>query len=787
MFTYFLKEKSDATRATERFLADIAPYGKVKTLSFHEDIFPSGNVKRVRSDNGGEFTSAEFSSLLVKNQIKHEKSAPYSPHQNGTAERSWRTLFEMARSLLLEAGLPKNLWTYAVMTATHIRNRCYSQRLQDTPYGVITGKKPDVARMQIFGSTCYPTVQNPKKLDARSKKGVFVGYDRDSPSYLVYDPDTRVISKHRLVKFTFVVNPLPDADGFIPPSEEPNIKPDSSTNDVPIAKPELKKYPLRSRQQQPSPSEDPEVESEESDAAKFVHYCYHVNTPATFKEAMSCPEASQWKQAMDNEFESLQSNDTFIETELPSNKSLVGGKWVYNLKGNPDSPTFKARFVAKGFSQVEGIDYHETFSPTARMETVRTLIQVAAHRDLDLQQMDVKTAFLHAPIEEEIYVNVPKGYESSTNPNKVWKLKKSLYGLKQSGRNWNATLHNHLKDNGFVQSIADPCLFIKFVNGEIIYLLVWVDDIVLASSDPQLMASTKLHLSQEFKMKDLGQLNHFLGIDFNRSNGQISMSQEEYIEKILKKFGMSDCKPRGTPCEANPNAYENEGDEAVDQTLYRQMIDSLIYAMVCTRPDLSYAVTKLSQHLACPTTADLTMLKHVFRYLKKTSNYRLTYSKSSTDLQIFAYCDADWAASKDRRSISGYCISLNENGPLISWKSKRQNSIALSTCEAEYVAMSIACQEVMFLKENLLFDILGVKVNSLMSCDNQGAIALSKNPTKHSKAKHIDIRYHFVRECHEKGVLDLKYVPSNDNFADIFTKPPKKFLLEKFTHFIFGN
>ena len=580
---------------------------------------------------------------------------------------------------------------------------------------MVTGKKPDVAKMQIFGSTCYPTVQNPKKLDACSKKGVFVGYDRDSPSYLVYDPDTCAVSKHRLVKFTFVINSLPDADGFIPASEEPNIKPESSTNDLPFAKPELKKYPLRSRQQQPSSSEDPEVESEESDAAKFINYCYHINTPATFKEAMSCPEASKWKQAMDNEFESLQSNDTFIETELPSNKSLVGGKWVYNLKGNPDSPTFKARFVAKGFSQVEGIDYHETFSPTARMETVRTLIQVAAHRDLDLQRMDFKTAFLHAPIKEAIYVNVPKGYESSTNPNQVWKLKKSLYGLKQSGRNWNATLHNHLKHNGFVQSIADPCLFTKSVNGEIIYLLVWVDDIVLASSDPQLMANTKSHLSQEFRMKDLGQLNHFLGIDFNRSNGQISMSQEEYIEKILKKFGMSDCKPRGTPCEANPNAYENEDDEVVDQTSYREMIGSLIYAMVCTRPNLSYAVTKLSQHLACPTAADLTMLKHVFRYLKKTSNYCLTYSKSSTDLQIFAFCDADWAASKDRRSISGYCVSLNVNGPLISWKSKRQNSIALSTCEAEYVAMSIACQEVMYLKESLLFDFLGVKVNSLMS------------------------------------------------------------------------
>lgn len=226
IFTYFLKERSDATCATEKFLADIAPYGKVRTLSFHEDIFLSGDVKRVRSDNGGEFTSNKFSDLLVRNRIKHEKSAPYSPHQNGTAERSWRTLFEMARSLLLEEGLPKNLWTYAVMTATHVRNRCYSQRLKNTPYGAITGMKPDVTKMQIFGSTCYPTVQNPKKLEPRSKKGIFTGYDRDSPSYLVYDPETRAISKHRLVKFTSTDNRMPesDTDQPIPVSEEQTVK-----------------------------------------------------------------------------------------------------------------------------------------------------------------------------------------------------------------------------------------------------------------------------------------------------------------------------------------------------------------------------------------------------------------------------------------------------------------------------------------------------------------------------------------------------------------------------------
>lgn len=286
IFTYFIREKSDATRATEKFLADISLYGKVRTLSFHDDLFPNGEIKRVRSDNGGKFTSKEFETLLIQNRIKHKKrSAPCSPHQNGTAERSWRILFEMARSLILESGLSKNFWTYAVMTATHIRNHCYSQRIKDTPYGLITGTKPDIVKLQVFGSICYPVIHKPKKLDPRAAKRISVGYDRNSPSYLVYDPETRSVSKHRLVKFTTAVNLLLDVDDPLPVTGEPNVKPESSHVDasLTVVKPELKKsYLLRSRQQ--STSNECKDKPEEADAVKYVHYCYHIKTPETFQK-----------------------------------------------------------------------------------------------------------------------------------------------------------------------------------------------------------------------------------------------------------------------------------------------------------------------------------------------------------------------------------------------------------------------------------------------------------------------------------------------------------------------
>ena len=803
IFTYFIKEKSDATRATEKFLADISPYGKIKSLCFHEDLFPTGNIQRLRSDNGGEFTSHEFQSLMLKNQIKHEKSAPYSPHQNGTAERSWRTLFDMARSLILDSGLPKYLWTYAVMNATHIRNRCYSQRIQNTPYGLITGTKPDISDLHLFGSICYSYVNNAKKLDPRSEKGIFIGYDRDSPSYLVYNPISKSVSKNRLVKFTDTIKPFNDDDPYLTVGqdeeqeisvgdEEVHVQHNDNVEneEVPMEnnneeeQQTVKKYPTRTRQ---TPDYFGSYVKECVETNSVLDFCYYT-VPQTFNEAVSCQDSISWKIAMDTEMEMLKLNNTFTLTELPPNKSIVGGRWVYTLKGDPENPMYKARYVAKGYSQVEGIDYHETFSPTARMETVRSLVQLSCQNDLLLHQMDVKSAYLHAPIEEEIYIRIPPGYESE-NPKQVWKLSKSLYGLKQSGRNWNMTLHEHLKDHEFIQSKSDPCLFIRKVGeSDIVYLLVWVDDIIIASSDSSLMDETKTHLSKAFDMKDLGELKHFVGIEFVRINDSISLSQEKYIVKLLQRFKMEDIKPRGTPCELNLKSYDScESKDPVDQHLYRQLVGSLIYAMVCTRPDISYVVTKLSQHLSSPSQADFAMVKHVFRYLKKTINYKLTYRKSTDGLQLTVYSDADWAASNDRRSISGFCISLNPEGPPISWKSKRQCSVALSTCEAEYVAMSIACQELVYLKKNLLQDMLCMDLHAVLYSDNQGAIALSKNPTKHSKAKHIDIRFHFIRECYLQHLMKLEFIPSNDNYADIFTKPPKKLLLQRFHSYIFGH
>ena len=501
---YFLKNKTDAIGATQQFLADIAPIGKVKCI---------------RSDNGGEFISSKFKSILRENQIKHQTCAPYSPHQNGTAERAWLSLFSMARCLLIDAKLPKMLWTYAVMTAAYIRNRCFNDRLGKTPYEALTGLRPNLNSMHVFGSVCYAYIQNPKKLDPRSREGIFVGYDKSSPAYLVYYPASMKVEKVRCVKF-FDSPELVDA-GKVDQIEEdidtrPNITPEIEqpvTAEEKSVSPQVEegghRYPTRTRNR-PTYLDEYVVENiPDSTANLAVDYCYRMSEiPSCYAQAISSPDSTSWKRAMDEEIHSLESNDTYELTALPHNREVVGGKWVYTIKSGPNSEqTYKARFVAKGYSQIPGVDYHETFAPTARMSSIRVLIQHAAQNNMVVHQMDVKAAYLNAPIDCDIYVEQPKGYEKvGKNGEKlVCKLNKSLYGLKQSGRNWNETIHDYLSKEGFVQSLADPCVYRKFVDDDAsncIILVIWVDDLIISASNNKLLEDVKKSLSDKFKMKE---------------------------------------------------------------------------------------------------------------------------------------------------------------------------------------------------------------------------------------------------------------------------------------------
>ena len=477
-----------------------------------------------------------------------------------------------------------------------------------------------------------------------------------------------------------------------------------------------------------------------------VDYCYRLNDlPTSYSEAVSSPDSVKWKNAMDEEFASLANNNTFTLTEPPPDREIVGGKWVYTIKtGVNNEETYKARYVAKGYSQIPGVDYHETFAPTARMSSIRVLVQHAVQNNMQVHQMDVKSAYLNAPIDCDIYVEQPKGYEKFGKKGEklVCKLNKSLYGLKQSGRNWNETLHDYLARDGFSQSLADPCVYFKFIDGnrnKCIIMIIWVDDLIISASNSTLLQSVKDGLCKQFKMKDLGVLHWFLGTEFKCSDDVIEMSQSRYIEKVLTKFNMTDCKPKTTPSVLEYDKLVGiESPELEDSNLYRQIVESLIYIMTGTRPDLCHIVTKLSQRMSKPTVAALNAAKHVLRYIKGTSQLSLKFRRTENPLELIGYSDSDWGGNvSDRKSISGYGFLLSEYGPLISWKSKKQQTVPLSMCKAEYIALAEAVQESKFLKQ--LCSDLGILQASSSTMINAG------NPAFHKRSKHrYQVPFHQV-------------------------------------------
>ena len=314
-------------------------------------------------------------------------------------------------------------------------------------------------------------------------------------------------------------------------------------------------------------------------------------------------------------------------------------------------------------------------------------------------------------------------------------------------------------------------MYVKNDGKDMLIVLIWVDDIIIGCSDDKMLKNFKQSLTEKFKMTDLGDIKWFLGMTFECNEEFIEINQTRYIHKILERFGMSDCYPSKTPCDVSlSNTSHFDSAELTDAKKYREMVGSLIYIMIGTRPDLSYVVTKLSQYMSQPNVAHFNAAKRVLKYLKGTADYSLKFHRSDDPILLLGFSDSDWGNSEDRKSITGYCFKLQNSGPLISWKSKKQSVVALSSCEAEYIALTHTVQEAKFLKQ-LIYDILCLNVECHIGVDNQGAILLSKNPVFHQRSKHIDIRYHYIRDEISKGNINIFYVQSCDNLADIFTKP----------------
>ncbi|GKD80501.1 retrovirus-related pol polyprotein from transposon TNT 1-94 [Tanacetum coccineum] len=458
------------------------------------------------------------------------------------------------------------------------------------------------------------------------------------------------------------------------------------------------------------------------------------------KEAMA---DSAWIEAMQDElhqFDRLQVWELIVK---PFGKTVIKLKWLWKNKKDEGQTVIrnKVRLVAKGYAQEEGIDFEESFAPVARLEAVRIFVAYAAHKSFLIYQMDVKTTFLNGPMKEEVYVVRLDGFVDLDHLEKVYRLRKALYELKQAPRAWYNELSNFPMSKGFTKGTVDPTLFMIRYEEDILLVQIYVDDIIFGSTNPKFSKRFEKLMHSRFEMSLMGEMKFFLGLQIQQSPRGIFINQAKYALEILKKHGMDKYDSVGTPMATKPKLDADLSGKLVDQTDYHSKIESLMY-LTSSRPHIVQAVCYCVRYQARPTEKHLKEVKRIFRYLKGTINMGLGYPKHF-DFELTAFSDADHAGCLDtRKSTSGGIQFLSDK--LVKWMSKKQDCIAISTAKAEYVALSASCAQVMWMRTHLKD--YGFNYNKIpLYCDSQSAIAISCNPVQHSRTKHIHTRYHFIK------------------------------------------
>ena len=777
-------------------------------------------AKTVRTDNGGEYVNLNLKKWFEECGVFHETTIPYTPEQNGKAERLNRTLLDKVRCMLQESKLPKNLWAEAVNTANYLRNRSPISSCDTmTPWELFYGNKPDVSNLRVFGADAYVHIPEHQrdKLSSRSIQGKMIGYASNSKGWRILLPDSSIKQSRNVV---FEEAPLVDATSIATEEDDlaanqENVEPlafsdddndngdddhhsshgDSmeTSDDDPDNPDNHKRSASRTTSQVLRGDTDDESMTRPPQRPRLQNVLFprlprfrgtpqqaSINSaivePATAKEALTTPEASEWKAAMEDEIKSLKQNDTWELKPCPPDVRPIPVKWVFVVKkkANGSIERFKARLVVKGFHQQHGIDYDEVFAPTSKYATLRALLTYVATNDWECHQIDIKTAFLNGVLEETIYCQQPPCMEEE--PRKyVCHLKKALYGLKQAPKAWYTKLKSEFAKMRFEPSLTDPGLFVNHTNPEAPqFCLVWVDDILCVGANLNVVNNIKAQLGKVFDLHDLGEVHFYLGITITRDrNAKVfKLHQAKQVKRLIEKFGMEKSKPRSVPISPGTLISKIDGDEFENKdNIYGQLVGSLIFLSICTRPDIAYSMSVLSKFMSAPTTAHWNIAKGVLRYLLDTSNKALVLG-GHAKLVPTGYCDADYAGCVDtRKSTSGFVFFLGNS--TINWSSKKQSTVAVSTTEAELVSATHAVKEALWITHLMRDMRLPVSTISIAS-DSQGAMHLINNPVQSQRSKHIDVVYHFAREHVVKGNVAFKYVPTSEMVADVFTKPLPK-------------
>ncbi|KAK1663300.1 hypothetical protein QYE76_051459 [Lolium multiflorum] len=565
-------------------------------------------ILAIRSDNGTEFKNYTLDDFLGEEGIEHQYSTPYTPQQNGVAERKNRTLIEAARTMMMEYKSNYNFWAEAISTACHATNRLYFRKgLEKTPYEILTGNKPNVSYFKVFGCKCYILVKDTRlsKFDSRAQEGIFVGYATDSHAYRVFNKSSGRVVESCDVTFDEDDRSLEERSASF--NLYNNLKFNLNlkinldiynNNQVQVHLNKLKNNIHRKLVYLNTQHQVTKVKLQRNVTTRrqLANFCAHHAfvsrvEPLKVDDALKDPD---WLNAMQEELNNFKRNDVWTLMKRPDHcRNVIGTKWIFKNKQDESGTVIrnKARLVAQGYSQVEGVDFGETFAPVARLESIRILLAFASHHGFKLQQMDVKSAFLNGPLHEEVYVKQPPGFEDPHFPDHVFKLKKALYGLKQAPRAWYEHLKELLEDRGFEVGKIDPTLFTKKVNGELFVCQLYVDDIIFGSTNTKFNDEFAMLMTNRFEMSMMGELKYFLGFEIKQMRQGTFINQAKYLQDMLKRFDMKDAKGIGTPMQLKCQLTLDEGGKAVDTKLYRSMIGSLLY-LCASRPDIMLSVAR---------------------------------------------------------------------------------------------------------------------------------------------------------------------------------------------------
>ena len=520
-----------------------------------------------------------------------------------------------------------------------------------------------------------------------------------------------------------------------------------------------------------------------------------LRLPKTHRMAMKSKDSRNWRKAEQAELDSMTTHQVFTHMVLPPGKKKIDTKWVYTLKSKDGVITkYKARLVAKGYEQIYGVDYEETYAPVAKFTSLRIVLAISAQLNFDIQQMDVDTAFLNAKLAEEVYIAVPEGITVAEGCDCI-RLNRALYGLKQSPREWYEQINAYLQSLSFKRLKSEHCLYFYINNDEICIISLYVDDLIIAGSSKAVTDRIKMLMKKRYSMKDLGDVDEILGcrVHVDSSLGTVTMNQKKYTEGLLEKYlkpGSTWCDTPAdnklvlvpTPSTDTTNNNSNNNNNSVDMS-YREVVGSLLWLSLGTRPDITYAVSQVAKFSSNPGPQHWEAVHRIIRYLHGTRTLGLTYHAHQhgsddspvtlTSMKPHGYVDADYARDKTTfRSVTGYIYFLAK-AP-ISWQTRQQPSVALSTMEAEFMAACAAAQESVWLIQLLKELSCELKEPIVLFEDNKACIDYSKNSTNHQRTKHISVRYHFIRDLITDKVLHLQAIPTEENIADILTKPLDK-------------